>query len=115
MPQQDSSSRQPKGDQNRRVAMGLDPDQFAAEAGITTEQLRDYERTSPDHRFDADVAERVGAALDRLEAKLPNFETGRTTVAPGFDREEIGKNSSADPSPKTPPTGPRYTPGSDNQ
>ncbi len=115
MSQQDSSNRQPKGDQNRRVAMGLDPDQFAAEAGITTEQLRDYERTAPDHRFDAGVAERVGAALDRLEAKLPNSETGRTTVAPGFDRDEIGKKTAADPSPPDPSKGPRYTPGSDQQ
>lgn len=63
--------REPKGDHNRRLALGLDPDQFAAEAGVTTEDLRDYERTGPDHEFNLDVARRVGEALDRLEANPP--------------------------------------------
>ena len=113
MSQQDPKTRQPKGDHNRRVAMALDPDQFAREAGITTEQLRDYERTSPDHRFDAEVAERVGEALDRLEEKLPNFETARSSVAPGFAKAQIGKNGSSEPLPEGLPTGPRYTSGAD--
>lgn len=72
----DSSARQPKGDHNRRLSLGLDPDQFALEAGVTTEALREYERTGPDHDFDGEVAQRVGAALERLEAVLPNSEAG---------------------------------------
>ncbi len=64
----DPTQREPKGDHNRRLSLGLDPDQFAAEAGITTEQLREYELTSPDQNFDVDVADRVGKALERLEA-----------------------------------------------
>lgn len=75
------SDRQPKGDHNRRLSLGLDPDQFAAEAGVSVEALREYERTSPDHDFDADVARRVGLALDRLEQVLPNSETGRNVPA----------------------------------
>lgn len=77
----DPSDRQPKGDHNRRVSMGLDVDQFAAEAGVTAQQLRDYEMTSPDHDFDVEVARRVGYTLERLEAVLPNSETGRNTRA----------------------------------
>lgn len=61
------SDRQPKGDHNRRIALAFDIDAFASEAGITTEQLHDYETTAPDHDFDADVARLVGQALDRLE------------------------------------------------
>jgi hypothetical protein len=79
----DPSQRQPKGDHNRRVSMGLDLDQFAAEAGLTPEALREYEMTSPDHGFDIEVARRVGYTLERLEAVLPNSETGRNTVASG--------------------------------
>jgi hypothetical protein len=47
---------------------------FAAEAGITEEELRDYERTGPDGEFDLEVARRVGEALDRLEAATPPSE-----------------------------------------
>lgn len=67
----DPGRRSPKGDHNRRLALGMDPEQFAAEAGIQLEQLRQYELTSPDQDFDRDVAERVGLALDRLEANPP--------------------------------------------
>ena len=73
----DPAARQPKGDHNRRLGLGLDPDHFAAEAGVTVAELRDYEETPPDGSFDDEVARRVGAALDRLEAVLPNSETGR--------------------------------------
>lgn len=66
-----ASDRQPKGDHNRRLALGLDVDAFAMEAGVTAEALRDYEGTWPDHDFDLRVAARVGAALDRLEANPP--------------------------------------------
>jgi hypothetical protein len=67
----DPSQRQPKGDHNRRLALGLDPDVFALEAGVTVEQLREYELTSPDQDFDLDVARRVGFTLERLEANPP--------------------------------------------
>jgi hypothetical protein len=67
----DPNQRQPKGDHNRRLALGLDPDVFAREAGVTLEQLRQYELTSPDQDFDLDVARRVGFALERLEANPP--------------------------------------------
>jgi hypothetical protein len=79
----DPAARQPKGDHNRRVAMGLDIDQFAAEAGVSPQALRDYEMTSPDHDFDVEVARRVGFTLERLEQVLPNSETGRNSPAPG--------------------------------
>jgi len=67
----DPSQRQPKGDHNRRLALGLDPEVFAREAGVTLEELRQYELTSPDQDFDLDVATRVGEALERLEANPP--------------------------------------------
>lgn len=79
---------QPKGAHNRRLSLGLDPDRFAAEAGITTEQLRDYERTGPDHDFDLDVARRVTETLDRLERHMPNHQTGRSD-APGHNAPVI--------------------------
>lgn len=66
--------RSPKGDHNRRLALGLDPDQFAAEAGVTVEELRQYELTSPDQDFDLEVAQRVGLTLDRLEADPPSTQ-----------------------------------------
>ncbi|RUT33033.1 XRE family transcriptional regulator [Arsenicitalea aurantiaca] len=65
------ADREPKGDHNRRIGLGLSLEQMAAEAGVTVEALREYEMTSPDHKFDLLVAERVGAALDRLEAHPP--------------------------------------------
>ena len=65
------SQREPKGDHNRRLALGLDLDQFALEAGITAKELKDYEMTLPDDDFDPAVAGKVGAALDRLEASPP--------------------------------------------
>ncbi len=63
--------RLPKSDHNRRLALGLDAEAFAAEAGITVEDLRGYEETWPDHEFDLQVAQRVGAALARLERHPP--------------------------------------------
>ncbi len=89
------TERQPKGDHNRRLVLGIDPDAFAAEAGITTEQLREYERTSPDHRFDAEVARRVGETLERLEAVLPNFETTRAKPAAGASVAAVGNTQTA--------------------
>jgi hypothetical protein len=77
--QQDSSMRQPKGDHNRRLALGMDIEAFAAEAGLTREQVHEYEMTSPDHKFDGDVARRYGAALDRLEANPPDTQIVQNT------------------------------------
>ncbi len=59
---------QPKGDHNRRIALGLDIDQMAAFVGINGEQLHAYEATAPDHEYDAAIAARVALALDQLEA-----------------------------------------------
>jgi len=36
--------------------------------------LRDYELTSPDQDYDLDVAERIGQALERLEANPPSSQ-----------------------------------------
>jgi hypothetical protein len=71
MTQVPPTMREPKGDHNRRLSLGLEPDDFAREAGVTVDQLRDYERTAPDHDFDLEVARRVGEALERLEANPP--------------------------------------------
>jgi hypothetical protein len=89
------TERQPKGDHNRRLALGIDPDAFAAEAGVTTEQLRAYEFTAIDNRFDPEVARRVGETLDRLEAVLPNFETTRSKPVAGASVALVGKTDTA--------------------
>jgi transcriptional regulator with XRE-family HTH domain len=83
------SERQPKGDHNRRLSLGLEPEQFAAAAGVTVEALREYERTGPDHDFDLVVAQRVGEALERLEQLLPNSE------APGVNPALRGRSPGA--------------------
>lgn len=90
MPYEDPAQRQPKGDHNRRLSLGLDPDQFAAEAGVSVAELREYEQTAPDHSFDVIVAGRVGETLDRLEAILPNSQTGRQTSAAGISVDDVG-------------------------
>jgi hypothetical protein len=109
------TQRQPKGDHNRRISLGLDPDKFAAEAGVTTEELREYERTSPDHRFDPAVAERIGNTLDRLEAVLPNSQTGRQEAAGGADPEHVGADGATSAPDHQPPKGPRYAAAGDPQ
>lgn len=107
-----ATERQPKGDHNRRLSLGIDPDKFAAEAGITTEELREYERTSPDHRFDPDVAARVGETLTRLEAVLPNSQTGRQEPEGGAVIQQVGAGAGAITDHQT-PDGPRYTGNAD--
>lgn len=94
---QDPTQRQPKGDHNRRLSLGLDPDQFAAAAGITVEELRDYENTWPDHEFSPMIAERVGEALERLEAVLPNSEAAGVRQLTETDVAAVG-TLEADPS-----------------
>lgn len=73
--------RQPKGDHNRRVALGIDADEFARRAGITAEELHDYEFTSPDHHFDPEVAARVGETLAVLEARDKNAATSESSIS----------------------------------
>jgi hypothetical protein len=68
------AQREPKGDHNRRLALGIDIDQFAIEAGVSPDQLKTYEMALPDDGFDLDVASRVGAALERLEASPPDTQ-----------------------------------------
>ncbi|MNL86335.1 hypothetical protein D3C87_2150000 [compost metagenome] len=55
----------------------MEPENFAAAAGVTVEQLRAYELTGPDQDFDLDVADRVGWALERLEAQPPRSQIVR--------------------------------------
>jgi hypothetical protein len=68
------NDREPKGDHNRRLALGVDLDVLAAEAGVTASQLKEYEMSLPDDNFDLHVAQRVGAALERLEAHPPRTQ-----------------------------------------
>ncbi|MFC3704691.1 hypothetical protein ACFOOL_07960 [Devosia honganensis] len=71
-----SSGHQPKGDHNRRLALGLSPEAFAREAGISVEQLRQYELTAPDQDYDPQLAERVRKTLERCEAGRKPSEGG---------------------------------------
>lgn len=71
----DPADRQPKGDHNRRLSLGIDINDFAVHAGLTPEQVREYEKTSPDHEFDREVARRYGEALERLEANPPSSQS----------------------------------------
>lgn len=66
----DPRDRMPRGDKNRRISLGIDRDVMAAQAGVSVEQLHDYEFTQPDKHFDLDVARRVGATLERLEGSV---------------------------------------------
>lgn len=92
----DPTEREPKGDHNRRLSLGMDRDQFAAAAGITVEELQEYENTWPDHEFSPMIAERVGEALDRLENVLPNSE------AAGIRHiQEVAENRVPEPIPPT--------------
>lgn len=69
--------REPKGDHNRRLSLGMAPEEFAAAAGVTVDELREYERTAPDQAYDKQVADRVGIALERLEASPPDTQIVR--------------------------------------
>ena len=78
----DPHDRSPKGDHNRRLALDLDRDAFALEAGVTFDQLHAYESTPPDGEFDLAVAQRVGEALARLEAtREPKVDNGPSPLA----------------------------------
>jgi len=68
----------------------MDLDAFAAEAGIGADELKEYEMTLPDTGgFDLDVARRVGATLERLEACPP--ATQRVINPPPTVHETITK------------------------
>jgi transcriptional regulator with XRE-family HTH domain len=73
----DPAMREPKGDHNRRLALGMDIEAFASEAGLTRDQVYAYEMTSPDHDFDLTVAQNYGIALERLEAHPPSSQLVR--------------------------------------
>jgi hypothetical protein len=73
----DPYQRSPKGDHNRRLSLGLDADAFAAAAGISVDELKHYEFA--EEVSDPVLAERVGDALERLEARIePKVENGPT-------------------------------------
>lgn len=73
----DPHDRLPRGDKNRRLSLGASREEMAEAAGITVEQLHDYEHTQPDRSFNIEIAERVGAALERLEAtRTPRVDNG---------------------------------------
>jgi hypothetical protein len=73
----DPHDRLPRGDKNRRLSLGASREELAATAGITVEQLHDYEHTQPDRHFSFAVARKVGAALEWLEAThIPRVANG---------------------------------------
>ena len=111
MTAQDPTTRQPKGDHNRRLALGMDIEVFAATAGLSSEQVHDYEMTSPDHTFDAAVAERYGIALERLEANPPASQIVENGPASGHPAGPLAHTlaTTAVPTPASPavrPAGP---------
>jgi hypothetical protein len=72
-----AAHREPKGDHNRRLALGLDRGRFAAEAGVSAEDLKDNAESLPGDDFDLGVARHVGLALERLEASPPTSQKVR--------------------------------------
>jgi hypothetical protein len=62
--------RSPKGHHDRRLALGVDADKFAATAGITVDELKHYEFADAQDTSDPVVAQKVGRALARLEASV---------------------------------------------
>ena len=73
----DPHDRSPKGDHNRRLALGLEIEELAFHAGVSVDEVRDYEFTPPDHEFDPLIADRIGTALERLEAAIePKVDNG---------------------------------------
>jgi hypothetical protein len=73
----DPHDRLPRGDKNRRLSLGVTREEMATTAGVTVEQLHDYEHTQPDRRFSIAIARRVGAALEALEtSRTPRVDNG---------------------------------------
>jgi len=67
----DPLQRSPRTDHSRRLALGMEIEDFAFEAAVSVDELKAYEDTELDAEFDPEVAARVGAALERLEANPP--------------------------------------------
>jgi transcriptional regulator with XRE-family HTH domain len=67
------TERSPKGDHNRRIALGMSVAEFASVAGVSEDELREYEATGPDHAYDLAIAHRVGNILDRAEEGEPDL------------------------------------------
>jgi hypothetical protein len=89
--------RSPKGDHNRRLSLGIDAAEFAATAGVSLDELKHYEFADVEEISDPTVADRVGRALERLEASVepkvdngpkPHTDTtaGRVAMALGSSR-----------------------------
>jgi transcriptional regulator with XRE-family HTH domain len=77
----DPRERLPRGDKSRRISLGVTREEMASAAGITVEQLYDYEHTQPDRHFSVAIARRVGAALETLEAtRTPRVDNGPVPV-----------------------------------
>lgn len=77
----DPRERLPRGDKSRRISLGVTREEMASAAGITVEQLYDYEHTQPDRHFRVAIARRVGAALETLEAtRTPRVDNGPVPV-----------------------------------
>jgi hypothetical protein len=73
----DPHDRLPRGDKNRRLSLGLSREEFAAAAGLSVEQLHDYEHTQPDRHFSFAIAQRVGETLEAFEAtRVPRVYNG---------------------------------------
>ena len=64
----DPHERLPRGDKNRRLSLGVSREEFATAAGVSVEQLHDYEHTQPDRHFSFAIARRVGETLEQFEA-----------------------------------------------
>ena len=89
-----SSMPAPKGDHNRRLALAIDPDVLATQACVTVEALREYEHTPPDGNFDPVVAQRVGEALEMMEArKKPRVDNGPIPTNAVAEPAPLGRRS----------------------
>jgi transcriptional regulator with XRE-family HTH domain len=84
--------RSPKGDHNRRLSLGISVEEFAASTGVSIDELRRYEFADTDEISDPQVADRIGRALEKLEALVSplvdngpapqSFEVGVPTPHP---------------------------------
>lgn len=87
----DPTERSPKGDHNRRLSLGIEAAEFAATAGVTPDELRAYEFTNVEGSYDLDIAERVGQALERLEAAIePKVDNGQRPLSDTLEGRVAG-------------------------
>ena len=80
------AERSPKGDHNRRLSLGIDTEDFARAAGITVEELHQYESTGPDQEFVPGIAQVVGETLEALEARIKPAVDNGPAPSPGYRR-----------------------------